>query len=402
MHDEGMTKFTIVALTSCLVACTAAPDESTPPDLEPSAAHPSCNDGGGIMTTPPEHAAMQNQGFDRMTSVTAPNGKTIPIFAQDQVSDLQLLRARNVLRFFLTPVAESQHGAVKDDVANAMADNNAVLIMPNGADGDTELTVEGQPLYWSETPVEGSSWYMNNDWDHRDAALEEIFHLVHDTGIGTDQPGARPDYQAALLAEAQSAVADGRWGIGAADWLTELSAEGSLAQEYVVSVMDSYYGLWGAWEETPGGMWGIYIAKNRAEVASLDPNGQELLLQFLPPMLQGYEARLDPELDGVFSITFDANVPYTHKSQYLVDVVLTGDNDVELVGNAANNVLRGNLGANRIDGAEGSDTVVYCNPAADYSITVGDDGVDVTGPDGHDQLTGVELIHFADGVMRIE
>ena len=37
--------------------------------------------------------------------------------------------------------------------------------------------------------MEGGAWYMQNDWNHRDAALEEILHLVHDAGIGIDRPG---------------------------------------------------------------------------------------------------------------------------------------------------------------------------------------------------------------------
>ena len=45
-------------------------------------------------------------------------------------------------------------------------------------------SIDGQELYWAELPVEGDEWYMKNDWEHRDAAFEEILHLVHDTGIG--------------------------------------------------------------------------------------------------------------------------------------------------------------------------------------------------------------------------
>lgn len=46
-----------------------------------------------------------------------------------------------------------------------------------------------------------------------------------------------------------------------------MSREGSLEQEYIVSVIDSYYGLWEPWTEGTGGMWGSYVAKTRYEIA---------------------------------------------------------------------------------------------------------------------------------------
>ena len=54
---------------------------------------------------------------------------------------------------------------------------------------------------------------IDSNWDHRDAGFEEIFHLVHDAGIGTFQPGALPAYQEALDTEARASIKDGRWGI---------------------------------------------------------------------------------------------------------------------------------------------------------------------------------------------
>lgn len=92
-----------------------------------------------------------------------------------------------------------------------------------------EPRLNAQPLYDHETPADGSKWFMNNNSNHRDAAFEEIFHLVHDTGIGTNQPGALPAFQTELEAAAEAALENG--------------------------------------------LWGIYIAKTREEVQSLDPKG---------------------------------------------------------------------------------------------------------------------------------
>ncbi len=58
-----------------------------------------------------------------------------------------------------------------------------------GSDDGTNRAAEldGQPLYQSEIQVEGHRWYIEQNYDHRDATFEEILHLVHDTGIGVDQ-----------------------------------------------------------------------------------------------------------------------------------------------------------------------------------------------------------------------
>ena len=125
-----------------------------------------------------------------------------------------------------------------------MADNGAALMMPNGAHEEwNEPPLDAQPLYAAETPVEGGAWFLNSNYEHRDAAFEEIFHLVHDMGIGTFMPRALPNYQSDLDSEARAAIADGRWGIpvepGVEDWLEELEREDSLAQEYIASVIDS-------------------------------------------------------------------------------------------------------------------------------------------------------------------
>jgi hypothetical protein len=396
-----------------LVGLAAGCPESTPPPDDddvaglPASAHASCQeDEGVILSTPSSHNDYLASGMDRYTTVEAPGGGLIYIYAQDQVSELQIRRVRSLLRFFLTDVPGSQFGSDKGAVASSMAEHGAVLVMPNGAHEEgNEPQLEAQPLYASETPVEGSTWYMTDDWDHRDAAFEEIFHLVHDLGIGTWVAGALPEYQALLDAEAREAVEDGRWGIPidpyVEQWLLELEAEGSLAQEYIASVIDSYYGLWGAWHESPGGMWGIYIAGTRDEVAALDPDGMALLEAFLPPYLS-CEIRLDPGFEGTFSLEFDPDASYTHKSRYLTRVTLTGDRDSGLRGNDQDNTLRGNAGDNLLDGGAGEDVVVYCDAMSEYQVDVQGDTTVVQGPDGRDTLQRIESVHFADQILDLQ
>jgi len=365
----------------------------------------SCSeDAGVVVATPDTYPTHIEWGFDRYAEVLAPNGGAIKIFAATEVTDEMVMRARNVLRFFLTDVPGSTYGVDKSEVANQMASNGATLMLPGGAHEEgEEPPFDAQPLFQDEMTVEGGEWYMTNDWNHRDATFEEIFHLVHDMGIGTYMPGALPDYQAALKAEALASLEDGRWGIpidpGVDEWIDELAEEDSLAQEYIASVIDSYYGYWGAFDE-PGGMWGVYIAQNREEIADKDPQGKALLEAFLPPMAN-YEARLSSGFEGIFEMSFNAGLPYTHKSQYLVQVTLTGMNDSSVTGNASDNLLRGNPANNTLDGGEGQDTVIYCHPQEAYTFLSDGPSLIVQGPDGSDTLLNVERVYFADGTVDI-
>lgn len=373
-------------------------------DLDETQIHQSClDDDGLIVQTPNEdgYAQYLAQGFSRYTSIVSSNGGVIPLFAQDQVTDDQLIRARNILRFYLTDVPNSEWGSSKSIVADFMVANHAVLMMPNGTHEEgNEPRLNAQPLYEDETPVEGHTWFMNSDYEHRDAAFEEIFHLVHDTGIGTYVEGAYPEYQRQLKEEAVASIGDGRWGIpvdnGVTDWLDELEREDSLAQEYIASVIDSYYGLWGAFSEEPGGMWGIYIAKTRAEVQALDSGGEQLLLDFLPPLIHT-EFRLHSDLETDFYMSFDETIPYTHRSQYFTALTLTGENPTGLFGNEHNNTLRGNRSNNIIDGVSGENTVIYCNNREEYTIEGVPDAFTISGAEGTDELRNIQWVHFASG-----
>ncbi|MCP4758402.1 MAG: alpha/beta hydrolase fold domain-containing protein [Planctomycetes bacterium] len=360
----------------------------------------------GVQPLSSNEQSLRREGFVKQAVVTAPNGRPIRIIAQENVRDIVVARARNLLQFFLTDVPGSKYGADKAAVANAMADNGAILMIPTGAHRPGhEPEVEAQPLFVDETPVDGSQWYLANDWDHRDAAFEEIFHLVHDTGIGTYLKGALPEYQDELDREARQAIQDGRWGIpidpGVQGWLDELEQEDSLAQEYIASVIDSYYGLWDAFDERPGGMWGIYVAKNRSEIDSMDPRGRELIDAFLPQMMHGYEALVDPSFAGDFLMAFDPAIPYTHKSRYYVDATLTGDKNSGLRGNASDNTLHGNQGNNTIRGGEGQDTAVFSGERSQYELVREGDFLvvrdTVANRDGTDRIESIERIRFGNG-----
>jgi len=161
-----------------------------------------------------------------------------------------------------------------------------------------------------------------------------------------------------------------------------------------VVLEDSYYGLWAAFDENPGGMWGIYIAKTRDEIKEKDPNGFALLEAFLPPMMFGYESLIDPNFRGTFSLQYNEEFPYTHKSQYYVDATLTGSINSNLLGNDADNTLRGNSGNNILDGGEGNDTVIFQGKKDEYEITDNIVKDTIQGRDGTDTLISIESIQF--------
>ncbi len=340
----------------------------------------------------------------------APNGKPIRIAAADKVTDEQMLKAYNILSFYLTDFGDYKKAAI----ANSMADKGALLVMPNGADGDGNTPDEalmGQPLYQMELPVAGSEWYQKNDYKHRDASYEEIFHMVHDYGIGTTQnSGALPELSQKIKAGMDKALpkekADwgnkGLWGLGSREWLLELSKEGSLEQEYIVGGIDSYYGLWEAYTESDKGMWGMYVPKNRAAVKEKDNPAYEIITSFLGKNLT-YMERIAPEFEGTFKMSLDTAEPYTYKSQYLQNVRLTGDKNSNIEANDFDNILIANKGKNIIDGKAGNDVVQFSGASTEYSITKNGENIvvkDNQGRDGENTLTNIEVLRFTDKDMN--
>jgi len=359
------------------------------------------------ITEIPESMAKYKQAYCKYSKVVAPNGKPIHIFAQNEISNEQLIFARDLLAFYLEDVPGSEYGADKSAIVNKMADNGAVLVMRNGHDGKYRLGIRGlrgQPLYDEEVIPVGTPEYLETD-EYRDASFEEILHLVHDYGIGIDiegyDEGAAPEFQKEIRAALNNAhFANKLWGHGSerrARWIAELTEEGSLTQEYLAAILDSYYGLWGANKTRETGIGG-YVAKTRKAIAEKDPMGYAIMEIFFNSYLT-FNARIDSRFEGTFSLTFDAAVPYTHKSQYLVNATLTGNKNSNLTGNDRDNQLRGNSGKNILDGRDGKDTAIFSDPSDHYKIRRSEDGIivedSVTGRDGTVTLKNIEHLQFA-------
>ena len=126
----------VVWLGGVLLACKGGFGSGDPTDLsgeiDPTTTHPSCLEDDGLVKDTPSTGAFgryKRKGFDRYAQIVAQSGGVIPLFAQEQVSDAKLLRARSLLKFFLTDVPGSTWGADKSAVANSMAENEAVLMI---------------------------------------------------------------------------------------------------------------------------------------------------------------------------------------------------------------------------------------------------------------------------------
>lgn len=399
---------TCAILAGSLIACGSSSKKVTPAPVPAPIPTPTPNPAPndlGISAMPETLKGTYTAAlkFDRYTKVDTPNGGVIHIVVQDGVLDNQIVRSRAILQHFLTDYPGSLYGADKSAVANKMAENNATLLLLNGVDDGTNAAAEldGQPLYYGEMQVEGHSWYVNQNYEHRDASYEEILHMVHDYGIGVDQNptfvGADADFQNEIRAAQVNASAAKLWGIGAADWIAELTAENSLSQEYLAAVIDVYYGLWGSdSESSTHGMNGLYVAKVRSDITLEDPQGATLLdKKFFHPYLT-YNARIDESFTGDFSLAFNPEIKYSHHSQYLKDVTLTGANNSNIIVNQLDNNITGNTGVN---------TVTFSGSSAEYSTTKENDVVTVKdmqdNRDGTNTLTAVEKITFSDTTIEV-
>lgn len=140
-------------------------------------------------------------------------------------------------------------------------------------------------------------------------------------------------------------------------------------------------------------MSGLYKAKVRADITTEDPTWKNNILntKFFHPYLT-YNARIDKDFTGTFSLTFSQDKLYIHHSRYLKDIILLGANntdvrvnelDNEITGNAGNNTVYFNsIKANYTISSSGSQTVVRQTTSANNVN------------DGKNTLLNIERLHF--------
>ncbi len=349
--------------------------------------------------------SLQNH-YDRYVMFVPENKQPFFLIIQKGVEDKRAIRAKEIVEFLLRDVAGSEYGADKSEVANKMGSNGAVLLMLTGIDGDgknlSEKFLPGQELYEIQTPIYGEDVYLSGDEWHRDAGYEEIFHFVHDYGIGANSEGALEEYQEEILALTAEQLSNNiikESEIEPHELAEEAAGEAGVSNEYIATVLDAYYGLWDAvlgWPDT----WGGYEPRNREQVTNQDPEGLKLVEKFIPPYLNQVFS-MDPTFTGTFKMNLTPGELYTNRSRYLRWLRLTGENDVSVEGNEQDNIFINGPGNNEIYGGDGNDIVVYEGKYEDYSIERSTIGLTVNGR-GVDLLINIEYIAFADLIMSID
>lgn len=258
--------------------------------------------------------------YTKYIEYLSPKGKSIKILAQDKISDEQVLHAYSVLELYLKNLTQ----VYGESIANLLGESGNYLVMPNGEDdGSAGHTIIGQPQYQLETANIGSKWYIENDYEHRDSTFEEIFHFVHDSGIGNVSKERGSKKLAHMINDGKNnALPQNKkeWG---------------------------NKGLWEAADTTA--LFGEYLGKTRESLKTVDPKGLEIVESFLPEQMN-VMMRVDSSFEGTFKMYLDEKEKYTYKSQYLDLLTLTGDKSSGIIANANDNILIGNKGDNKIDG----------------------------------------------------
>ena len=353
-----------------------------------------------------------NRHFKKYTNVFAPNGGTIHFIAMDGWSNDRIIRARKVMEHFLQDVPDRQWGD-KTALANAMANNHATMVLLNNSrDMDRvmpaveNLNLQLQDLRANESPFEGEADYMKHET--RDAAYEEVFHLIHASGVLDAMKG----YDREIRKLAKQATAADLWNYD------EPNMPGNHF-EYIICVYDNYLDLWqtkptmmegrrmGKQQEGRS-FHGEYKADERANTRTADPQGFAMIEKFNPNHIT-YSPELPADFQGTFSLAAGANDRYSSKAKHLLNATLCGNGTSALTGNRLNNRLVGNQGNNLLTGhggddslfgGGGEDTAVYRGPKSQYTISKTGNLISVydsmVNRDGYDVLCEVETLKFLD------
>jgi len=385
------------------VSLTISGENSTPtlPYIDISASET------GIVGLPDNVDPLFSAVADRYTHIVAPNGDPIQFLIQDDFTDTQILHARRVLESYLTDIPDSEWGSNKAWVSNAIAASNAILFL---LDDENEYEnpdlwdlidagVSGQDLLATEVFPEGSASYMNSS--ERDATYEEILHFVHGFGIQLALPGMQIAVESAMDIAIENDYYNPLFDLPEEDY----------DEEYLAMGMECYFGIW-SHDPSGDGYCGDheYAFITREEMADGDSALFAIIKGFVGDTWE-YTAFLPETFNTEFYLHYQANLGYTYRSQFLKDIVLTGEGPVSVfgnqylnsfLGNSGDNYFQGFLGDDIIWGEEGFDRAIYEGDLEEYVIIpphVTDDSsyqvIDIVPDrDGTDHLFSVEEIEF--------
>ena len=235
----------------------------------------------------------------------------------------------------------------------------------------------------------------------RDATYEEILHFVHGFGIQLALPGMQMAIESAMDAAIENDYYNPLFDLPEEDY----------DEEYLAMGMECYFGLW-SHDPSGDGYCGDheYAFITREEMAEGDSALFAIIKGFVGDTWE-YTAFLPETFNTDFYIHYQTNLDYTHRSQYLKDIVLAGEGPVSVFGNQHLNSFQGNSGDNHFQGFLGDD-VIWGEEGLDRAIFEGnreeyviipsyatDDSsyqvIDISPDrDGTDHLFSVEEIEF--------
>ncbi|MEQ8769419.1 MAG: hypothetical protein RIB60_02800 [Phycisphaerales bacterium] len=386
----------ITTLLACL-GLAAAPEPFRIPDLNTK------SEPDGIVKLPSSTARPILRVFERGTLIRSADGDPIHILAQRGVSPLVIRQVRSALKEVLSPVPDSPWGADKRAVAQALADQPAVLMIFRS----DESVPEWRPGTLAGTKLSGMALladrvYLEGDPrtdvpGNPDEALAAAVRLVYEFGIAD----AMPEFAERLERATQDAMRRGVLNAGAFEGHTTRQ----IAAIHLATALEVSYGMW---QGADGAARGFYAPTTASELAALDPAVADLVHQFFLPYRPG-ERFVWPGFNGAYSLDSHAAPAHAPRRSRIANLTLVGRLDASLEGNALDNRLAGNAGDNTfrglggddvILGDKGFDTAVYRGFVDEYHVEIEGDLVFVIdlapNRDGSDVLRDVELLRFAD------
>ncbi len=393
-----MTKITTLLATLALAAPAAAGrDPVRIPDLDTS------RSSNGIVNLPSDTAQPILRVFQRGTVVRTAHGDPIHILAQRGVSPLVTQQVRSALKEVLAPVRGSAWGEDKRAVAQALADQPAVLMIfrsqasvPEWRPGTLAGTkLSGMALLADTVYLEGDP--RTDVPGNPDEALAAAVRLVYEFGI----PEALPAFAERMERATADAIERGVLDAAAFDGYTLRQ----IAAVHLATALEVSYGMWqGAGRPARG----FYAPTTRAELTSLDPVVADLVHAFFLPYRQG-ERLVWPGFGDAYSLDPKAQPAHAPRRSLIANLTLVGGQDAalegngldnRLVGNAGDNDFRGLAGDDVILGGQGLDTASYRGFVDQYHVEIEGDLVYVIdlapGRDGSDVLRDIEILRFRD------
>ena len=365
------------------------------------------NSNFAIIDLPDDSDQIFRNVFDRYSHILTPNGDVIQILAQNEISDESMLHVRGILKSYLNNKSGSFWGDDKANISNAIASTNSLIFILNnfGVVDNIDFQnlinsgVSGEIITAEEIIIEGETNYLNNSV--LDKTYRKLFQFIFEYGIQY----VMPSFLSAIDSAMNHAILNEIYFP-----LNELSFNQQRLR-YASLGLEIYYGHWAHVNnenELVGNSEYIYNNRNTLE------DGDPLLYAIIDGFFEdnfSFKAYLNQSFSDTFHLKLDTNFTYTNKSQYIVNVNLSGmigssifanHNDNSLLGNSGNNTFFGYGGDDSINGDSGIDKVLYQGTLSEYIIVPMGEEVDsifrvidlVNNRDGMDHLIEIEEVVF--------